>query len=61
MHDIKAIRENPEAFDAGRPHTEAHLTFGWGPHFCLGAGLARVELTEALGALLDRFPRPIGC
>lgn len=33
-----------------------HLTFGHGVHHCLGAQLARVELAEALGALLHRFP-----
>jgi cytochrome P450 len=33
-----------------------HLTFGHGVHHCLGAQLARIELTEALGALLRRFP-----
>jgi cytochrome P450 len=33
-----------------------HLTFGHGVHHCLGAQLARIELTEALGALLHRFP-----
>lgn len=48
----------PEAFDVARAGADAHLTFGWGPHFCLGAGLARVELTEALRALLERFPAP---
>ncbi|MCQ0025524.1 cytochrome P450 [Streptomyces somaliensis DSM 40738] len=33
-----------------------HLGFGHGVHHCLGAPLARVELQEALLALLDRFP-----
>ncbi|GAB3206181.1 cytochrome P450 [Marinactinospora thermotolerans] len=34
-----------------------HLTFSLGAHHCLGAGLARVELQEAMGALIARFPR----
>ena len=34
------------------------MTFGWGPHFCLGAGLARVELQESLRALTERFGPP---
>jgi cytochrome P450 len=33
------------------------LSFGYGPHFCLGAQLARIELQETLLALLRRFPR----
>jgi cytochrome P450 len=32
------------------------LTFGAGPHFCLGANLARAELEEALRFLAERMP-----
>lgn len=35
-----------------------HIAFGHGVHHCLGAQLARVELQEALRALLFRLPRP---
>ncbi|MEU8032471.1 cytochrome P450 [Streptomyces sp. NPDC049099] len=35
----------------------AHLGFGHGVHHCLGAPLARLELQEAVGALVARFPR----
>ena len=35
----------------------AHLSFGAGIHFCLGAPLARLELQESYAALLERVPR----
>jgi cytochrome P450 len=34
----------------------AHLGYAHGPHFCLGAALARVQTETALTALLHRFP-----
>jgi cytochrome P450 len=33
------------------------MTFGYGPHHCLGSHLARMMLQEAVDALLTRFPR----
>jgi cytochrome P450 len=49
----------PHAFDvtAERAAGERPLTFGAGPHFCLGANLARAELQEALTFLAARFER----
>ena len=43
--------EDPTAFVVDRPDAHAHVTFGWGPHLCVGAGLARLELAEGLGTL----------
>ena len=36
-------------------HPNPHVSFGFGPHFCLGAALARLEARVMLGELLDRF------
>ena len=46
---------DPDRFDPTRRNI-AHLTFGGGPHLCLGMHLARMETTVALNALLDRLP-----
>ncbi|TDD85901.1 cytochrome P450 [Actinomadura darangshiensis] len=45
----------PDGFDADRDGP-AHLAFGHGAHFCLGAGLARLEAEVALTVLLAEFP-----
>jgi cytochrome P450 len=47
--------ENAEVFDIHRPR-QAHLTFGYGFHNCLGNALARVEGRIALEEILNRFP-----
>ncbi|MFF3745692.1 cytochrome P450 [Streptomyces kronopolitis] len=47
--------EKPGTLDISRAANQ-HLGFGHGVHHCLGAQLARLELQEALGALVTRFP-----
>ncbi|OXM50118.1 cytochrome P450 [Amycolatopsis thailandensis] len=48
---------DPDVFDIRRAAGPAwHLAFAHGPHFCLGASLARVQTEVALTALLRRFP-----
>jgi cytochrome P450 len=55
-----ANRDERRWKDAGtfdiRRNVGAHITFGYGPHFCLGASLARLEGRIALQELLLRFP-----
>jgi cytochrome P450 len=46
----------PSRFDLGRSPNR-HLQFGIGPHFCIGAALARAEIQLALAGLLERFRR----
>jgi pikromycin synthase len=46
----------PARFDVERPEKRQQLTFSTGQHFCLGAPLARVELQEAIGRLIRRYP-----
>ena len=60
LHYLAANRDEAEfgptadRFDIARSPNH-HVAFGTGPHFCLGAALARIELRAALAALAERF------
>jgi cytochrome P450 len=47
---------DPDRFDLFRKSTTRHMGFGYGPHVCLGQHLARLEITRAVNAMLDRLP-----
>ncbi|GAB2965498.1 cytochrome P450 [Saccharothrix stipae] len=51
-----AVFADPHRFDPDRPDVREHLAFSSGIHFCLGAGLARMEGAAALRGLFRRFP-----
>lgn len=47
---------DPGRFDVTRANARDHLAFSAGIHYCVGAGLARLEAAVALRALTERFP-----
>ena len=47
----EAVFDDPDHFDVERD-ASAHLAFGHGPHFCLGAHLARAQMRALFGELL---------
>jgi cytochrome P450 family 142 subfamily A polypeptide 1 len=49
------VFDDPFRFDVERTPNE-HVAFGFGPHFCLGASLARLEISVMLDQLLERLP-----
>jgi cytochrome P450 len=49
----ETVVADPDGFDPGR-QPNPHLTFGHGPHFCLGAHLARVQMKALFTELLSR-------
>ena len=51
----EAVFARPDQFDLRRTPNE-HVAFGFGPHFCLGASLARLELQVIFDRLLERLP-----
>jgi cholest-4-en-3-one 26-monooxygenase len=52
----ESVFTDPDTFDIARSPNN-HMAFGGGgPHFCLGANLARMEIMVMFGRLLDRIP-----
>jgi cytochrome P450 len=50
------VFEHPDVFDLRRPNAREHLSFGSGPHLCLGAALARLEARVVLEELAAALP-----
>jgi pentalenolactone synthase len=60
-HDPRVFTD-PDRFDIDRPPVPAHLTFGHGARYCIGAPLARIELQVVFSQLAARFPTlKLGC
>ena len=51
-----SVFENPNEFDITRPNAGKHLAFGTGPHVCLGARLAQMQLKLLLKEMVTRIP-----
>ncbi|MET7986471.1 MULTISPECIES: cytochrome P450 [unclassified Streptomyces] len=51
----ESLFPDPHTFDLTRPNAKRHVAFGFGPHFCIGAPLARLTLRIFFEELLERF------
>ncbi|GAA4558099.1 cytochrome P450 [Pseudonocardia xishanensis] len=52
------VFDRPDVLDIRRDDAREHLAFGIGPHFCVGANLARMEATMVFRGLIAHFPEP---
>lgn len=50
------VFENPHVLDLKRSNAVRHVSFSAGPHYCLGANMAKLEIPLALCGLFTRFP-----
>jgi len=57
-----AVFEDPHRFDITRANAKRHLAFGAGPHICVGARLAKMQLRALLAQIVTRIPdiHPVG-
>lgn len=57
-----AVFDDPHRFDITRANAKRHLAFGAGPHICIGARLAKLQLRALLKQIVSRIPdiRPVG-
>lgn len=51
-----SVFDEPDRLDVERDNKHEHLSFAFGPHFCLGAALARIEGDIVFSTLVRRFP-----
>jgi cytochrome P450 len=51
----ESIFRNPDTFDIAREDNK-HIAFGFGPHFCIGASLSRMEGHVVFGTIMERMP-----
>jgi cytochrome P450 len=54
--DPQRFGDCPATPDLARPRLRDHLAFNYGPRSCVGMGLARMEMRDALNGVLDRLP-----
>jgi cytochrome P450 len=52
----ESVFADPDRLDLKRSNSREHLALGFGPHFCLGASLARLQGRVLFGRLAERFP-----
>jgi cytochrome P450 len=53
----EAVFEEPDRFDINRKNARAHLSLGYGIHYCLGAQLAKLQMAIVLDTLPRRLPK----
>ena len=53
----EAVFEAADRLEINRPNAARHLSFGWGPHFCMGSRLAELQVRVLWTEILERFER----